>query len=194
MSSSRDMETHLHALMLASLDGDGRAYRSLLEALRGPLVRYYSGRLGAALAANCDDLVQDTLMAIHMRRLTYDRNQPLTAWVYAIARYKLIDHFRRHRLRATVPLEDDVAIFASDDAGDAMARRDVDVVLGSIPARPADLIRAELVLFETDSGGAVFATGSITWCGGLPVNGYDNPVSRITGNVLRRFLAGDAEG
>ena len=141
MSSSRDMETHLHALMLASLDGDGRAYRSLLEALRGPLVRYYSARLGAALAANCDDLVQDTLMAIHTRRLTYDRGQPLTAWVFAIARYKLIDHFRRHKPRATVPLEDDVAIFASDDAGDAMARRDVDVVLGSIPARPAALIR-----------------------------------------------------
>ncbi|MGI4950818.1 MAG: N,N-dimethylformamidase beta subunit family domain-containing protein [Janthinobacterium lividum] len=54
---------------------------------------------------------------------------------------------------------------------------------------PADLIRAEMVLFETQAGGAVFATGSITWCGSLPVNGYDNDVSRITGNVLRRFAA-----
>ena len=52
-----------------------------------------------------------------------------------------------------------------------------------------DLIRAELVIFETANGGAVFATGSITYCGSLPVNGYDNPVARITGNVLRRFLA-----
>ena len=141
MSSSRDMEMHLHALMLAALDGDARAYRTLLDALRGALLRYYSARLGAALAANCDDLVQDTLMAIHTRRLTYDRSQPLTAWVYAIARYKLIDHFRRHKLRATVPLDDDAGLFAQDDAGDAMARRDVNVALASLPGRPAELIR-----------------------------------------------------
>ena len=55
--------------------------------------------------------------------------------------------------------------------------------------RPADLIRAEMVLFETVHGGAVFATGSITWCGSLPVRGGDNDVARITGNVLRRFAA-----
>lgn len=53
--------------------------------------------------------------------------------------------------------------------------------------RPADLIRAEIVLFETEGGGAVFATGSITFCGSLSHNGYDNDVSRLLGNVLRRF-------
>jgi N,N-dimethylformamidase len=49
-------------------------------------------------------------------------------------------------------------------------------------------IRADMVLFETASGGAVFATGSIAWCCALSHNGYDNSVSGITGNVLRRFL------
>lgn len=53
--------------------------------------------------------------------------------------------------------------------------------------RPSDLIRAEIVLFETAGGGAVFATGSITFCGSLSHNGYDNDVSRLLGNVLRRF-------
>jgi len=52
---------------------------------------------------------------------------------------------------------------------------------------PADLIRAEMVLFETANGGGVFATGSITWCGALPIDNYDNDVSRIMVNVLRRF-------
>jgi N,N-dimethylformamidase len=52
------------------------------------------------------------------------------------------------------------------------------------------LKRAEIVLFETPGGGAVFATGSITWCGSLWRDGaFDGPVSRITGNVLRRFAA-----
>ncbi len=141
MDSTADTEARLKALMLAALDGDARAYRSLLDALRQHLRRYYLRRLDGALAANCDDLVQDTLMAIHTRRMTYDRSQPLTGWVYAIARYKLVDHFRRQKLRATLPLEDDAAIFAADDAGSAADRMDVDTVLNAIPARPAELIR-----------------------------------------------------
>ncbi|RYE47621.1 MAG: sigma-70 family RNA polymerase sigma factor [Hyphomicrobiales bacterium] len=141
MSVTSDMEARLRALMLKALDGDAGAYRMLLEELRGTLRPYFARRLTPGLAANSDDLVQDTLMAIHTRRLTYDRNQPLTAWVHAIARYKLIDHFRRSKVRATVPLEDDAALFARDDTGDASARMDVDTVLSSLPARRADLIR-----------------------------------------------------
>jgi N,N-dimethylformamidase len=49
-------------------------------------------------------------------------------------------------------------------------------------------VRADMVLFPTAQGGAVFTTGSIAWVCSLSHNGYDNNVSRITGNVLRRFL------
>jgi N,N-dimethylformamidase len=48
-------------------------------------------------------------------------------------------------------------------------------------------IRADIVFFETPNGGAVFSTSSIAWAGSLSHNGYDNNVSRLTGNVLRRF-------
>jgi N,N-dimethylformamidase beta subunit-like protein/concanavalin A-like lectin/glucanase superfamily protein len=51
------------------------------------------------------------------------------------------------------------------------------------------LVRADMVFFETPGGGAVFAPGSISWCGSLSWNGYDNNVSCITGNVLRRFAS-----
>ena len=44
-----------------------------------------------------------------------------------------------------------------------------------------------MVFFERPNGGAVFSVGSITWCGSLSHNDYDNNVSRITENVLRRF-------
>lgn len=50
-------------------------------------------------------------------------------------------------------------------------------------------VRADLVFFETPAGGAVFSTGSIAWAGSLAHDGYRNDVSRITRNVLRRFLA-----
>lgn len=49
------------------------------------------------------------------------------------------------------------------------------------------LVRSDLTYFEMPNGGAVFSVGSITWCSSLSHNGYDNNVSRITGNVLRRF-------
>jgi N,N-dimethylformamidase len=51
-----------------------------------------------------------------------------------------------------------------------------------------DRVRADLSFCETPSGGALFGTGSISWCGSLSHNDYDNNVSRITLNVLRRFM------
>jgi N,N-dimethylformamidase len=52
-------------------------------------------------------------------------------------------------------------------------------------------VRADIVFYETPSGGAVFSVGSISWCGSLPFNAFENNVSRITENVLRRFMAGE---
>ena len=49
-------------------------------------------------------------------------------------------------------------------------------------------VRADMVFFETPGGGAVWSTGSIAWTTSLACNGFDNNVSRITENVLRRFL------
>ena len=49
-------------------------------------------------------------------------------------------------------------------------------------------VRADMVYFTTRLGGGVFSTGSIAWCASLAYNNYENNVSRITGNVLERFL------
>ena len=53
---------------------------------------------------------------------------------------------------------------------------------------PDPLVRADMVFYETPEGGAVFSVGSISWFGALARNGYENDVSRITSNVLERFL------
>jgi len=127
--------------MLAALDGNAVAYRALLVELRLALARFFARRLGSALAANAEDLVQDTLMAIHTKRLTFDRNQRVGAWVFAIARYRLIDLYRRNRIRATVPLDPDDSLFSPDEEPATSARLDVETVLGGVPARQADLIR-----------------------------------------------------
>ena len=54
---------------------------------------------------------------------------------------------------------------------------------------PDPLIRADMVYFETAKGGAVFSTGSITFCGSLPWNNFDNQISRLLRNVVTRFMA-----
>ncbi len=127
--------------MLASLEGDAKAYRLLLDALSRALRLYYRRRLGSADIADAEDLVQDTLIAMHARRATYDPGQPVTGWVYAIARYKLIDHYRRRRVRRTVPLEEADALFVADDGSAALARFDVDRILETLPEATRTLIR-----------------------------------------------------
>lgn len=141
MVTSDPVELRLRAAMLAALDGDSGAYRALLADLGKYLRSYFTRRLGVAYASHAEDLVQETLLAVHTRRMTYDRERPFTAWLHAIAHHKFVDHVRRHAIRPTVPLEDDAAVFAADDAGQAIDRRDVDVVLGHVSDRTSDLIR-----------------------------------------------------
>jgi N,N-dimethylformamidase len=57
-------------------------------------------------------------------------------------------------------------------------------ILGSA----TDRIRSDITFMETGNGGAVFSFSSMAWCGSLSHNAYDNNVSRLTNNVLRRFL------
>ena len=138
------METsdgELKVLMIAALDGDGGAYRALLGDLRLRLAAYFGRRLRRD-ADDVEDLVQETLIAIHTRRGTYDRGQALTPWVYAIARYKLIDHYRRSGRRVFVPLDDAAGeLRVTDQSAAVDARRDVEKALASLPERTRVLLR-----------------------------------------------------
>jgi RNA polymerase sigma-70 factor (ECF subfamily) len=130
-------EAELRAWMLAGLAGDAAAYRRLLSALSGHLRAYYRRRIGD----EAEDLVQETLIAMHAKRATYDPAQPLTAWVYAIARYKLIDAFRRGKTRKWVSLDDAAELFARDESETAAARRDVEKLLARLPRARRELVR-----------------------------------------------------
>src|SRR5712692_7042490 len=70
----------LKALMLASLDGSAGSYRSLLERLSSRLRAYYKGKLARVGrgATEAEDLVQEVLLAIHLKRHTYDTGEPFT--------------------------------------------------------------------------------------------------------------------
>jgi len=131
-------EIELKALMLASLDGDATSYRSLLDRLSRRLRAYYKGklvRIGRG-AAETEDLVQEAVLAIHLKRHTYDPVEPLTPWVHAVARYKLIDFLRRTRASsADVPIDAADMIMAHDDNVDAESSHDLKRLMQRLPEK-----------------------------------------------------------
>ena len=131
-------EAQYRTWMLAALAGDAGAYRMLLQGLTRHLRSYYARRLDAGAA---EDAVQETLIAIHTKRATYDPALPFTAWVYGIARYKLIDEFRRNKRRATVPLEEASDLFGHDAAEETSTRRDVAKLLAKLPPAKRRLVQ-----------------------------------------------------
>ena len=135
-----DLEDRLKALMIRGQAGDAAAWRELLSLL-GARLRIFFARRMAAGAPDVEDLVQETLLAVHRRRMTYDPTQPFTAWAHAVARYKLIDHWRRNRIRSHVPI-DDVSEWLAAEGDEAPAvRSDLDKVLSVLPDRQRKLVR-----------------------------------------------------
>lgn len=133
-------EDSLKALMLKGLDGDAAAHGRLLSELSGLLRTYFVRRLFND-PAEAEDLVQETLIAVHTRRMSFDRSQPFTPWAYAMARYKLIDHLRRSRRRAAVPLEDAGVLLAPEDTSQATAGADLDRLMADLPEKQRAAIR-----------------------------------------------------
>src|SRR5262245_22498445 len=91
-------EQRLHALLVRGLAGDALAYHAFLKDLSGHLRAFLRKRL-ARLPDEVEDLVQETLLAVHNQRHTYDPTQPLTSWVQSIAKYKWVDLLRRRACR-----------------------------------------------------------------------------------------------
>lgn len=132
----RPVEQRLKTLLLAGLDGDAAAYRHFLDELSGRLRAFLKKRL-YQLPDDVEDVLQDTLLAVHNGRHTFRAGQPLTAWVYAIARYKLSD-FARARSRHEAlnePLDDYLDIFIGSDEQTGNARRDIGKLLDLLPDR-----------------------------------------------------------
>jgi RNA polymerase sigma-70 factor, ECF subfamily len=137
-----DREGQLKAQLLASRSGDAAAHHAFLAAVAGPLRAFFRAKLGGA-AADAEDLLQETLIALHTRRDSFDPRYPASAWIYAIARYRLIDHLRRVRRRGvSVPVEDvEGVLFAQSDAEASDAQRDVAHLLKALPAKQQEAIR-----------------------------------------------------
>jgi RNA polymerase sigma-70 factor (ECF subfamily) len=139
----QDREAEWARLMRSAIGGDDAAYRRLLSAL-APWLRAIARRgLGTAVGSGeAEDIVQETLLAIHLKRHTWDPERPLGPWLRAIARNKLIDNVRRRGGRSNVPIEGLEEVLAAEDTTPAVEARDVAPYVDALPGGQRDVVRS----------------------------------------------------
>ena len=130
--------------MRVAMAGDDVAYRRLLEEI-GRAVRtrvrgaFQRSRLGDA---DVEDVVQETLLAIHLKRHTWDPSQKLAPWVAAITRHKIIDAMRRRGARRIEPIEDFEDVLPAPQADDPHEMSDAKRLIDALPERQRDIVKS----------------------------------------------------
>src|SRR5262249_9016115 len=137
-------ERELRALMTAGLDGEAAAYHQLLGRLTSHLRAYYRqrfARIGHG-PAEAEDLLQEALIALHTHRHTYDRSQPFTPWIHAIARYKFRDYLRRTKSSfKNLPMETVHELTAESDMTAVDSGLDLQRLLSEISSKAREAIQ-----------------------------------------------------
>lgn len=127
--------------------GNAVAYRKALTIL----ARELRGQVRAALTragrsvADCEDIVQETLLAIHVKRHTWDELRPIGPWARAIANYKLIDHLRRSGYAGHVAIDEVAEFLIGDDGRDVAGRIDGRRLLEALPHRQQRVVQGMAV-------------------------------------------------
>lgn len=131
-------------LMRSANAGDNAAYHRLLKAVT-PVLRA-AARRGLARAGQpvdqSEDIVQDILFAVHLKRHTWDPNAPFAPWLFAIARNKLIDALRRRGRRIFVNIDDFSETLPGAPAEETVPATEVTAHLNSLPVRQRDVLQS----------------------------------------------------
>jgi RNA polymerase sigma factor (sigma-70 family) len=121
--------------------GDERAYarflRTITPVLRG-IVRTRGARLGDAI---CEEVLQDVLLAVHLKRHTWQTGAPVRPWLYAIARYKVVDAFRARGCRVELPITEFSETLVAEAGPDPTEAADMARMIGFLDERSRHLVR-----------------------------------------------------
>lgn len=161
MVDEADRENRWAEMMIAAQNGDSVVYGDLLQDLSTALRGYFRRRL--AVAAEIEDLVQETLMSLHRGRHTYIPGRPFGAWMYSIARNRMVDSIRSNKRRGSdhAQVEDFVDYLAApEEMADAARLREALEILPEkqrtifgmiqIQGLPIRTVAAQLGLSESD--------------------------------------------
>lgn len=148
-------DTTWEGLLARANDGDAAAFAQFLTEV-SPVLRGLIRSRGRGLPPDQhEDILQEVLLAVHLKRQTWRRDAPVRPWLYAVARYKVIDAFRSRGAAIHLPIHDFDNVLAAEAAPAPLAARDTETMLGLIDARSAALVRAvRLEGQSTDDAGA----------------------------------------
>ena len=137
--------------------GDGAALARFLRAVSPSIRTILRARGGALPPDQHEDVLQEVLLAIHLKRHSWRPDAPVRPWVHAIARYKLIDACRRRGAAIHLPIEPFAELLADPHQAVPLAGRDAEQLLSQIDPRSAALVRAVALEEETaaEAGGAL---------------------------------------
>lgn len=130
--------------MRRAIDGDSAAYHRFLSAVT-PHLRSMARRRCATYGAppsEAEDIVQEVLLAVHLKRGTWDPSRPIGPWLATIVRNKLVDALRRRGREAAVAVDDLAELPAIDDRTDGSDRMDVDRLLEQLKDPQRDIVRS----------------------------------------------------
>ncbi|MBV9562057.1 MAG: sigma-70 family RNA polymerase sigma factor [Bradyrhizobium sp.] len=140
----REREDEWTGLMRSAISGDSAAYHRLLKAIT-PVLRA-AARRGLARAGQpvdqSEDIVQEILLAVHLKRHTWDVDAPFAPWLFAIARNKLIDALRRRGRRIFVNVDDFAETLPDRSPAEAASPREVAAQLETLPARQREVLQS----------------------------------------------------
>jgi RNA polymerase sigma-70 factor (ECF subfamily) len=129
--------------MRAAIAGDETAYRTLLTGLT-PLIRTTARSAFARMSrhgADVEDVVQETLLAIHLKRHTWHTSQPLLPWVLAITRNKVVDALRRRGHRIDVPIENISEVLPGNEETAPFDDQEVTAMLNALQPKHRELVK-----------------------------------------------------
>lgn len=136
-------EESWNTLMRAARAGDRRAYGAFLTAVT-PFVRAVAvqrSRSSGAPPSEVEDIVQEVLIAIHLKQDTWDGTRPIAPWIAAIVRHKLVDAFRRRGHRSDVPIDEVEHMLAADEAPENLPAVEIDGLVARLKPPQCDIVR-----------------------------------------------------
>jgi RNA polymerase sigma-70 factor, ECF subfamily len=140
----RERDDEWTSLMRSAVSGNDAAYHRLLKAVT-PVLRA-AARRGLARSGQpvdqSEDIVQDILLAVHLKRHTWDVDAPFGPWLFAIARNKLIDAMRRRGRRVFVNIDDFAETIPGEPVAEIVPANEVASHLQSLPARQREVLQS----------------------------------------------------
>ena len=133
-------DAELARLMRAAISGDERAYGEFLQGA-ACLVRSFVCRKIVQGGIDPEDIVQETLLAIHLKRHTWRQEAPVAPWLYAIAKYKLIDAFRQRGRRVEIEIGEIAETFAVPES-ETVSNRDINHALAMLAPGQRSVVAA----------------------------------------------------